>query len=82
MRFVICAPNWPDRMRRTHATSCESNLPSCAGIVRVDSCPSWWQPTQSTLPIRWRHFSWVMPFGILLPPPKSLAGGIFIIVYQ
>jgi len=37
---------------------------------------------QSTLFIRWRQVSCVMFFGISVLPPKSLAGGIFIIAYQ
>jgi len=32
--------------------------------------------------MRWRQVSCVMFFGILVVPPKSLAGGSFIIVYQ
>src|SRR6478735_10837725 len=39
MRLVIISPDWPDWMRRIHASSPES-LPNCAGIVRVDSWPS------------------------------------------
>src|SRR5256885_12761374 len=35
----------PDCTRRIHAFSPVSNCPSEAGIVRVESWPSWWQPT-------------------------------------
>src|SRR5690242_5609962 len=36
-RLVICSPDWPDCVRRCHASSPELNLPSAAGIVRVAS---------------------------------------------
>jgi hypothetical protein len=81
-RFTIHSPVWPAATRRIQASSCDLNSPNAAGIVRVDSWPSWWQPMQSTLFIRWRHTSCVISFGIAVLPPKSFAGGIFIIVYQ
>ncbi len=57
-------------------------LPSAAGIVRVDSGPSAWQPMQSVLFIRRREISWVTSLGMFVVPPKSFAGGIFSIEYQ
>src|SRR6185437_783488 len=81
-RFVIISPAWPDCVRRIQASSPEAKWPNCAGTVRVASCPSWWQPMQSTLFI-WRSQSvCVMLAGMGPLPPNSLAGGIFIIVYQ
>ena len=51
-------------------------------MVRVDSCPSWWQPMQSTLFICFSQSFCVSFSGMALLPPNSLAGGIFISVYQ
>src|SRR5579884_2989890 len=39
-RLVIISPAWPDCVRRIHASSPLAKLPNCAGMVRVDSCPS------------------------------------------
>jgi hypothetical protein len=69
-------------MRRCQASVPESNFPRAAGIVRVASCPIWWQPMQSTLFICRSQLSCVMFFGMSVDPPKSLAGGIFNIAYQ
>src|SRR3954452_3527096 len=81
-RLTIHSPVWPEATRRIHASSPDLNSPNAGGIVRVASWPSWWQPTQSTLFIRWRQISGVISFGMSLLPPKSLAGGSFIMVNQ
>src|SRR3954469_8474737 len=81
-RLTIHSPVWPEATRRAQASSPDLNSPSCAGMVRVDSCPSWWQPMQSTLPMRWRQSSRVTSLGMSLAPPKSFAGGMCIIAYQ
>ena len=81
-RLTIHSPVWPEATRRAQASSPDLNSPSCAGMVRVDSCPSWWQPMQSTLPMRWRQSSRVTSLGMSEEPPKSLAGGMCIIAYQ
>ena len=75
-------PVWPEATRRAQASSPDLNSPSAAGIVRVDSCPSAWQPMQSVLFIRRRQISWVTSLGMFVVPPKSFAGGIFSIEYQ
>src|SRR5436190_10709705 len=40
IRLVIISPDWPAWMRRIHASAPLSNLPNCAGTVRVASWPS------------------------------------------
>ena len=82
MRLVIISPAWPDWMRRIQASAPVLNLPNCAGMVRVASWPSWWQPMQPMLFICLSQSSCVMFCGMSVEPPKSLAGGIFIIAYQ
>ena len=80
---LICWPAWPDCTRRVHACSDDANVPSEAGIVRVDFCPIWWQPMQPLFFIEFSHSICVtsleMP-GVV--PPNSLAAGIFSIEYQ
>ncbi len=75
-------PDWPDWILRTHASCPDAKSPSWAGMVRVDACPSWWQPMQSTLFICLSQSPRVMAAGISVLPPKASGGGIFIIVYQ
>jgi hypothetical protein len=41
--------DWPDWTRRTQASTLFFWSEKAAGIVRVDSWPSWWQPTGSVL---------------------------------
>jgi hypothetical protein len=79
--LIICWPDWPDMSRRAHASS-PFMCANMAGSVRVDSCPSWWQPMQAmffTLDI---HSFCVTFSGILPLPPKSSGFGKDIIEYQ
>ena len=45
--FTMNGADWPDWMRRIQASSLVFSSEKAAGIVRVDSWPSWWQPTQA-----------------------------------
>ena len=60
----------PDCTRRIHALSPDSNGPNAAGIVRVDSCPSWWQPMQPLFFTTVSQSLWVTFAGMLLLPPN------------
>ena len=53
-----------------------------AGIVRVESWPSWWQPTQPLFFIWLSQSVCVSLAGMLLFPPNWSAPGIFSIEYQ
>ena len=72
----------PDCTRRIHAFSPVSNCPSEAGIVRVESWPSWWQPTQERFFTTTSQSLCEMFAGMLLLPPNCSASGIFSIEYQ
>src|SRR5262245_41864555 len=78
MKFPAC----PDWTRRIQAASDDANSPRDAGMVRVESWPSWWQPTHARFFTTVSQSLWLMFAGMLLDPPNWLASGIFIIEYQ
>jgi hypothetical protein len=78
----ICSPDCPDWTRRIQASSCEANSPNSFGIVRVEACPSWWQPMQPTFFTCLSQSVWVISSGMSPPPPNWPAPGIFSIEYQ
>jgi len=61
-----------------------------AGLERAELCgngagrflPELMTADAVDIAMRWRQRSRVTSFGISLEPPKSVAGGIFIIAYQ
>ena len=69
--------------RRFQASAPVAKVPSAGGIVRVESWPSWWQPTQPVFFIAEIHCCCdkrAAMSGDL--PPNSWAAGIFNIEYQ
>jgi hypothetical protein len=87
-RALIAPPACPDWMRRSHAETESSNVPSAFGISRVALPPIWWHAVHASVATMLRtHSPWLLMAGEMpLPdgpvPGKSLFGGSCIIDHQ
>ena len=74
--LIMNGAAWPDWTRRIQASMLVFSSANAAGIVRVDSCPSWWHPTQDRFLIVTSQSSCVTLAGMPFSPPNSFLSGI------